>query len=540
MILTLSPIFKKEMIALARKYFNVSETGSNESFVRIVIQGNFLESLQKFFSCRSDLCAQYTHELKFEMCAINNYINNPNSNRRHHHILPEAVRKIETSYSDPKKKDSRALAKYLDLHSNDENVFQNVHRFLADGYDPNSENDTGISCLLFLVIHYARKVTPSYFNTLKILIIYGASLEKPAWFDQISAYETAYRENCGATIKFFDSIKSQPGKVIKPVPQLLASDVYPAHEKIISAFHFPGGAIYSRLKRISDVSSEEREALGEVFLQGFEEKLNHAAMFNNDANKYIDIIHHENGKIIGLVVYIVRYTKDKIWVNIDLEIFDQRYQNYGMMPAITYRFPFALQQLHKDKTVWIVFFGAHYASFRRIEGQRALPLVQPQGFVEEVDEVLRQEFGYKFKLYHKDSLECYVEENEPSRVRGEHQSQVPGLLEWLYQVLRNNDGNLPGYIVKQRQVLVALPVSYEFLKHLHGMLLTRGSNFYRLVNILADNFKLSGLLDLPVKTRIYNKAAPLIFSGEISPESPESHQTLVEHPPFKTYNRARY
>ncbi len=538
MILTLSPVRKKITLALAKEFFHVVEVGTNTRFARILIQqDNFLENLQKFFNSRPGLSEQYTKELKHEMREIADFMQNPTHCKQH--IIPNAVKETYLPFSDPKKEDSKALANYLDMQRNDKDLFANTHKFLADGYDPNSENGSGMSCLLMLVMHYANNTTPAYFNTLKILVIYGAIIYKPAWYDQQSPYEQAHHTKCVATLKFFDTVLSQPRKEVTPVPQLLAVDVLAAHEKIVCAYHFPEGAIYTRLKRISAVSNEEKAALEEVFQQGFEEKLNHRVMFNDDANKYIQIIQHENGNIIGMVIYIVRYKQDKVWVNIDIEIFDKRYQNYGLMPTITYGFPLALQQLHKDKTVWIVFFGAHYASFRRIEGQRALPLVQPQGFAEEVDEVLRDDFGYEFKLHHENSLQFYVEENKPKRVRGEHQSQVPGLMEWLYQVLRTNDGSLPAHIVKQRHVLVALPVSFEFLKHLHGILLTRGSNFYSLVSILADNFKVSGLFDLPVKTRLYNKAAPLIFSREVIVEEESSHQQLAAHPQFKT-TRARY
>lgn len=508
--------------------------GAQEDYgtsIRIQIDNDFLRNFAVLLNIHQDMKSQLSIELLKEIKNIIAYVDAPGLSLKH--LVPLDTGGEEDALN-PALSDSRQLIRFI-KHLRKRPVSQTqvkmLHGLLSRGENPN-QCDKGLTSLR-LIITYSYNYNEYVIQLCKLMLAYGVRPEQPSPADTVSAVEYAFATGRFHVLKFFIDIASKPVQPPSAASLLFTADTHAADHKVISSFRFPKGELYTTLKRMEDLTVAERIELDNLYKKRLAG--DSTVTFSVGENKFIDIIRHESGKIVGAVIHIIRFDSRNLWCNIDLELFDDAYQNYGIMPAITYRFPFSLQLLFPDLTIWIVFFSAHYASFKRVQNELAIPKYQLEGQVEEITDVLFKLFGYKLKLHHADASECYIIEEHPTVVCGEHRSGMPGLMEELYHQYRGDNGSIPVDEIKKRDVLVALPVAIEFMKTLQNMLAAKGLNFICNVYELAKQLTSSGLFDTKydVSTQSFSLGKHLFWQGVRVKAKPEVHRELASTPVHK-------
>lgn len=539
-VLGVSPFFNSEIYHLAKSTFTTVD-GIGEEYLRFVeirVDDLFMRQLDVFIRQRADVKAQFTPEIITEIRNILAFMANPDPAIRH--FIPENSESLY-SHLNPRRRTTMDLIGMIAVMENGvvaPESMRQVHKILASGDDPNKRDLRGM-CPIRLVMQYSH---PDYqLQLIQLIYVYGGLFDCPDPRDDLAPIEAAYVMGKPHLVNFFISTVTKPEKPVDPSTQLLTVDTLSAHNKILSSFRFPKGELYSTLKEISGLSMEEREGLYRLYRQRFEGDDAFGISFSSSEHKLVDIIRNEGGTIVGAVIYVIRFVRNEVWCNIDLELFDDACPNHGIMPAITYRLPFSLQALYPDKIIWIVFLGAHFSSFNRVKEELAVPRFREQGQVEEIAEILKSEFGYRLKLHHTEGAECYVVEEHPAVVKGMHQSRVPDLLEELYLRYRGMSQSVPPEELKKRDVLVALPVSFDFLKTVHNISARKGLNFYRLVcdlgNRMHECMRMAGSQSVAMP-RFFNAAAIFWLRQKVQVNDYHYLQ-LVNYPVYKNNLTAR-
>lgn len=522
--------------------------GPGESYgtsIRIQIEHDFLEQFAVLLDNHPDIKSLLSGELIKEIENIIAFVANPSSNFKH--IIPlnnlgnELI--LDDDKSNPELNDSMELINYIDnLRKNpvDTDIqIKKLHGLLAKGENPNKCHN-GVTSLRLLITH-SYNYKQFLIQLCKLMVTYGARAELPSPTDKVSAVEYAFAIGNFQVVDFFIALATKPVQPPSAASLLYTADTHGARHKVISTFRFPKGELYTTLKRMDDLTNEDKDELINLYRK---RRLTGDALltFSAGKNKFIDIIRNEGGKIVGFVIHILRFDKDILWCNVDLELFDCDYSNYGIMPGITYRFPFSLQLLYPKLTVWIVFFSAHWCSFNRIKDELAVPMYISDPVVEKLLDALLKLYAYKFILHYNAPQEFYIIEEHPTVVQGEHRSAIPGLKEELYHQYRGDNGTIPPELIKQRDVLVALPSTINFMKTLHNMLAFKGMNFLCNVYELAKQLTVSGLFEAsePVAEQRFVEGRYIFWQGIKVPAKAEVHRELASMPVHKQNAKPRF
>ena len=491
---------------------------------------DFLARFKQFIDKNALLKTQFTEDILDEIESIINFINT-NSHSAGHNIMtnPEL---LSLHHYSPLRRGQRLVQyvnaltdKKIPVTSND---IKAIHYYLARGESASQCNSAGHSVLTLLCV---LDETETLYSALKLLLNYGANFKEADPFNGLLPLEVAASSRQAGIVNFFISTEI---KVIPPIPEslkLFTADTFAGWQKVFSIFRFPQGELHTTLKLMQDLTADEREGVYQLYRRLLDGEEGIEATFSPRENKFINLVRRENGQIVGFVIYVLKFSGKNLWCNVDLELYDDC-PNYGIMPAITYSFPFSLQQLFPHLIIWVIFLGIHYASFRRIENQLAFPKYQLEGQIAEIADALLKQFGYQLQIHHEGVSISYATEIKPITVKREHQQQLPDLKEELYHAYRDNNGTVPASEIKKRGVIVAIPMSFEFFAYLHQMLARRGLNFYHTAAALSTNLPKSGLFpaDNMLPEPQYYAAGPLFWQRNQVPVTRQFHNQLALNP----------
>lgn len=558
--LILSPKFVGIVLGSANKYFNKVDNhpvlGSISTYlgdnryerystnVTITIDKDFIRNFPAFLDDNPEINEQITEKLKTEIKNIITYTKTQRRGLRH--IIPVEHEHTIKEKLNPKYENSQELVEYLyNLRGTvDRNHYLIFHKLLAEGRNPNAsikrpgtvKND--FNCLRLIMVTITGEYLIAF---LKLAIIYGADPFALNPFDRASAIEYALVKNNTMVLNLFTMLTMQSKKELKNPPKLLTADTHATKKFVVSVFRFPQLEIFVKFKCSMDLTAEEVSGLKSIFDKRLKNDKARDSIFLPVENRFVEIITNAGGEIVGCVVHHIGTNNGALWCNIDLVIIDDNYGKYGLTQAIIYRFPFALQLLFPTTMIWCAFISGNPAVFGQIQQELSVPLYQSEGQVEEVASILEKLFGYKIKLHHKDISQCYVEEEDPVVTIAAHKRNLLGALEEIFEGYKLNDDAATTSELAKRNVMMALPVSSNFLKTLQELLARLGLNFFHTVFDFKTKLISSGMFAAPqsnIPPRFY-KAAFIFWLSTLIAADPETINELAENPEHKT-TRARY
>lgn len=489
-----SPFHKSILLDMLREAFG--DVTICDRTLQVSVGPDFMTRLARLINRRSDsseqteIREQFTPDIIDELQTIVTFLRDPTLNLQHK--LPE-IERVSKAYVNPACKKSDALTRllmtYNGLHGSasisNEKLGKHIHQLLIRGHDPQQTDDSGESPLTQIIILFGANL-----DLIKLFLMYGVN---PFFCESYgynrSPIEAAYQHGRHQAVDFFISTTIRVEKPLSRPNPLLSVDTLAGNDMIITSFRFAAGSLVTTLKPALNLTEEELAGLYRVSRQRGDSDKGFQLIYAREPNKFVDIIRHEDGEIVGSVVYKVRMVKDKLWVNIDFEVFSATHLNFGIMPVITYRFPFSLQYFHPDTEIWMVFFAADYSSFRRIKHEAAVPKLQPEGKVSEIVDTMRNAFNSKFQFIfdENDTTVCSVIEDDPVVIKGEEKSATTDVMEELFWRFRGDKND------RRRDVLVSLPVAADFLRTLQIIAAGKEVNFYRIVRDLSDKLSALGI-----------------------------------------------
>lgn len=522
--------FKNQYKTLAYQFDNTLLKIINEIIKITALKYNSItENRDEQIICQSDFWGTCTFQFR-------NNFKEFHSNKKWEnacHFIPELEHVLKELGRNKKSVDGEGLMnlvntlnkKYPNISTNEnKDLFLKSHKFLVNGQDPNTFYDHTSYFGNILQATRDRRL-------IQLWLAYGAQFfipctnfkDSPIDFTLIlSAYDIALMGKNNTALDVFVSANTKLTKSLTTI-NLVSIDTLADEDRLLSIFRFSNSDfLFTQFKKSENITTKEKQHLFNIYKKLFATNNNQAfdSIFESESDKFIKLIYNSRNKIIGAVVYRIKNVNNELWVNIDFEMIDPSYPNYGMMPTITYSVPFSLQQLFPDTNIWIVFFAAHYNSFRRIENQfTATPKYQPEGKIEQVISILREAFNFKFTAKFESPSLCYLVEENSVCVNGKPQPSS-SFMEDLYRIFRGDDGEIPYDEICKRDVLVSLPVGFELLQTLHQIAASKQTNFYNYVCDFALKLRASHLFDSivhnisDIKRMSYPNSSLLFWDGD--------------------------
>lgn len=554
LLLIVSPLYKSEIIQSAMEIFGEVEDVSYKK-IRIKIHpDNFKKKFKALVNTNKLMKEQTDAYIYKQIKRILSFI----KKRKKPQIFfnqDEFNFKIDRSKTliplQENQTQSKLVTYYYNEMEDEKTRLLKTHQYLAAGENPNGWygilGNTVLNVAIALapnkVADGSNKEEMEYFyKQIKLIIAYGGKWNFIAPGKGLAPVEYAFKYNNWAVLEIFGNATHYPRRQILTCDRLITIDTVAAANQIITNFRFPKADIFSIFKNWNKVKDEEIHHIKKLYRQRFigEEAL--ASILEPEEGKYTELVYSTVGNFIGAIIFIVRFTHNTIYVYVDIAMKDIQYQDFGVIRALTYRFACGLQLLHPDKIIWLVFLSGHYIPFSGIEKLFAIPMYQTGQMVEEHFEQFKKLYGYKIVLHHSNVSECYVVEEPPVIVNGEHQSKIPSLLEELYQRYRGADDKIPINELKKRLVFVVVPIAMQIVKELQSRLYPTGINFLRCVvdmkNALLSN-QLVEPSNIGQKGRFMDAAA-LLFHKIRIPAPIEEHAQLMYDPEHRHNLQSKY
>lgn len=504
--ITPSMSFRAKLAEVGPLYFGSSFRMSNGLF-EIKIDKNSLLQLNEFSkylrSIAPDVDQQFPEPLKREIETIIRFLtNDPNEqDGSYQHFLPEHP--VFSGYVNTNVKNSQIIEMILDLIFKNsyyrnkpeklalrhEKTIARCQHLLAKGADANQLGETGATALKMIV-------NTNSLDLAKLFLAYGAVPFYPGEGELVSPIEVAMKGNNIPMIELFTS-KLSPLKKSPPAQTITGLSMWPQPHDASMLFRFSdGNSLFCTIKPSHELTEKERAELYALYDSRFgDEPTNDARneLFAAKEGKLITLIYNQDRRIVGTVIYTIKRIDNEIWTVIDLELFHAQHPNLGMMPAITYSVPYSLQLLFPESIVRIVFFSLTNASFNRVKQDLAFPKYQEEGILDKLLIAL-EHFPYQFKFYSDGQSQFYLIETKPSLIKDSPQPALNDYDEFLYERLRGNNGDLSPEERNRREVLVSMPVAFDFLKTLHRISAHRGINVLQIFYKLAVTLRGTAML----------------------------------------------
>lgn len=501
-----SASFKEQFNQLLPLYFGDTFRLNSQGDGEIKITKNFLSHLKLFIQCLHASGVneeqQFPKALRLEIASIVDFINGgfDDEHDQCQHRLPERPRLAELVNPNcltPKlieivkefiNNSSSFRTKPDKLAESHHNALAKCQHLLAQGENPNQFDVRGTSVLNFVVLT-ANK------NLAKLFLAYGAMPFFPGEGDLHTPFEEALKEKIPCMLELFTAQLSPLQKSL-PVQKMIGFGMLEQHNTLTSLFRFSDdNFLFCTLKNTKDLTTAERLELYALYDSCFGDQ-NDAArndLFAAAESKLITLIRNQSTKIVGTVVYNIKMIENVIWIVVDLELFHAQHANYGMMPVITYSVPYSLQLLFPDIPSYIVFFSATQASFNRIKHELAYPKYQTEGMTEQILTAL-ENFSYQFKFYTDDVSFFYVVEKNSSLIKDTTPLSPNDCDAYLYERLRGKKEDSPAKASPENEVLVSVPVAFEFVKTLQRISIRRNIPVLQIICTLAEKLRSTNIL----------------------------------------------
>jgi hypothetical protein len=503
-----SPSFKEQFSQLLPLYFGNTFRINSRGDGEIKITKDFLSHLKLFIqylrASGIDEEQQFPKALRLEIETIVGFINGgfDNEHDQCQHNLPERpnpARLFNSNSLNPQLirilekliKDNEALHTKPDkLAESHRDTLAQCQHLLAKGENPNQFDARGIRVLNLVVLTRNK-------NLAKLFLAYGDGAMPffPNEGDLHTPFEVALKEKIPCMLELFTAQLSPLQKSL-PVQKMIGFGMLEQHNTLTSLFRFSDdNFLFCTLKNTKDLTTAERLELYALYGSCFGDQ-NDAArndLFAAAESKLITLIRNQSTKIVGTVVYNIKMIENVIWIVVDLELFHAQHANYGMMPVITYSVPYSLQLLFPDIPSYIVFFSATQASFNRIKHELAYPKYQTEGMTEQILTAL-ENFSYEFKFYTDDVSFFYVVEKNSSLIKDTTPLPPNDCDAYLYERLRGKKEDSPAKASPENEVLVSVPVAFEFVKTLQRISIRRNIPVLQIICTLAEKLRSTNIL----------------------------------------------
>lgn len=197
---------------------------------------------------------------------------------------------------------------------------------------------------------------------------------------------------------------------------------------VVTGFDFRFRTIYTELKRVDQLSQQERDALLRQFKRCFEVKNadSDAAInkvFNEDftgPGKLVECIYMKNktgrdasGTLIGLNLFELLLSKREsklLYVHCIYSLVDPVVRSQGFMALLAFRIAFSLQQILPEYRIGVYYASLTHDSWGMIKDILHFPKYQTSIVTQRVHEVLHDTYGMNVNLTH-DLMTCYIRES---------------------------------------------------------------------------------------------------------------------------------
>lgn len=316
--------------------------------------------------------APFSDELVRELCNMHEAVG-----QSHHfgyqHILPMNDSESSNDTQPYQRPDYETLADVLAYHP----ATDKYKMYLTQGDNPNGRQKYGsYSALTYAMLRQASS------HALALLLWYKADPFSRALslyvsdVGALSAFELAIafnqHEKAGMVRKHVARLdgRDRMPDPSKDKPRISYSTVTSSSDAIESEFHFDNHqVIRTQLKPVVKMSKAERDVVYHLVKNNFETPDKHVQMekiFNKDfsGKKLIDLV-LSGGKLVGFnLLEIVRINNAQTFLHCAYAAIMPEYRGYGLMKFLSFRLAYMLKQMNNARDVGIIYFAAHYNSYR--------------------------------------------------------------------------------------------------------------------------------------------------------------------------------
>jgi len=345
------------------------------------------------------------------------------------HIIPERT-VTQYSHFNPYHQRSKRFTEVFNRKVVDIRLLKYL---LITGEDPNECSERYMLPILYSMQHHDDTV-------LKLLLIYGGD----PFFRRDFGID--YKDKFG-DVKFVNAIEygiqhgllrkvdliyrhlSYIDKTLTPTPGERAAVTMSGNQNgVVTQFDFRFKTIYTELKRLDQLTPQERAGLLQQYLRCFEVKdaeseAKITKVFEADFSgpgKLAECIYmkSKSGKdtsprLIGLNLFELLLSKlesNLIYVHCVCSLVDPSVRSQGFMAMLIFRIAFALQQIISDYRVGIYYASLTHDGWGMIKEILHFPKYQTNHVTQKVEEILRNNYGPNVEFTH-DLMTCYIKES---------------------------------------------------------------------------------------------------------------------------------
>jgi hypothetical protein len=426
-----------------------------QGVLHISIKPHALEStLKKLIALFQYMRREYgQHEISLELMEeFQRIFHCISSHEKMTHLIPD--KNVASAHINPARSTSTALIDFLRYRRANAPFDKQFDSLLIQGENPNQCDflgDTPITLAIFRDIEY-----------LKRLIIMGANfLQRPEVTGPVFFTDAMELAEKHKKTGHLDIMASRLTTIEKPISgPVTRNDLMMHHNQIVTTFHFKNKQpIFTRLKKTTELSKNEKQELFNLFSQFFE--LTHAnhpnelkdLFFKEDLkgqNKFVELIHC-GAKVIGFNLFEILESKTDpryLFLHCAYALIQPQYRGYGLMSLLAFRLAYCLQQLAPERKVGVLFFSNHFNSYKMLMPKDIsdnaflnFPMYQSTHVVQLVKEFVDFLYEGKAKLHH-DNFACYIKEKKPLKVSGSYHSKHPDIYEdFFYKDIQGHDAD---------------------------------------------------------------------------------------------------